>query len=406
MASCGRATRRSRSSDRQADGDHDAEQHVEARARRRWWRGPAPARCGGTRPNRRSSATSTSRARRTRRRPPRPADRERRQQRPRAQHRQHRAHDGDQPAELGAPPDGVADRRPAAAAADRDAREAARSRGSRRRGRAAPLGVDRLAVRGGERAAGEDVVGVGRRRRPRAPARSSPSGRRSRRRGGPGGRPAGMCRPRRPRAPGGRSTRPPRRAQHADQRDRRAREEVAERQQHGERAEAEAPSARAPRRGGRTPGATSSTNDDAFSGIAESLPSWDGHHERDAGEVADQHRAATAGRPGRPAAGPSRAGTEPDHERERRGQRDAVVAGAATSDPSAAAVISAVVDSGPTESCRDEPRKTYTVRPPTAAHRVASGGTPATSAYAITWGMRYAVTVMPASTSPRSHVRS
>ncbi len=40
------------------------------------------------------------------------------------------------------------------------------------------------------------------------------------------------------------------------------------------------------------------------------------------------------------------------------------------------------------------------------AHNAASDGTPATSAYAITCGMRYAVTVTPASRSPRSQVRS
>ena len=45
------------------------------------------------------------------------------------------------------------------------------------------------------------------------------------------------------------------------------------------------------------------------------------------------------------------------------------------------------------------------VRPPTTDHRAVWEGTPATSAYAITCGMRYAVTVTPASTSPRSQVR-
>src|SRR5688572_6550150 len=79
---------------------------------------------------------------------------------------------------------------------------------------------------------------------------------------------------------------------------------------------------------------------------------------------------------------------------------------AAASDPSAVAVIRAVVDSGPTESCRDEPRTTYTVIPPITAQIAASGGTPATSAYAITCGIRYAVTVTPASRSPRSQPRS
>ena len=70
--------------------------------------------------------------------------------------------------------------------------------------------------------------------------------------------------------------------------------------------------------------------------------------------------------------------------------------------PMAAAVIRAVVLSGPTLSWRLEPRTAYRVSPPTAAHRPTSGGTPASSAYAITCGTRYAVTVTPASTSPRS----
>jgi hypothetical protein len=41
----------------------------------------------------------------------------------------------------------------------------------------------------------------------------------------------------------------------------------------------------------------------------------------------------------------------------------------------------------------------------TAAHRPITGGSPATPAYASTWGIRYALTVRPASRSLRSQDR-
>ena len=44
---------------------------------------------------------------------------------------------------------------------------------------------------------------------------------------------------------------------------------------------------------------------------------------------------------------------------------------------STAAVINAVVDSGPTDSCRDEPNKTYTVSATIAAHKPVTAGSPA-----------------------------
>ena len=151
---------------------------------------------------------------------------------------------------------------------------------------------------------------------------------------------------------------------------------------------------------------TSSTNDDTFSGIPSSLPSC----EAAIVNAMPARYPTSTGLDNRSARAPSRR-TQPIRQQTPTISASAAASAtrsspAATSDPSAVAVISAVVDSGPTESWRDDPRKTYTVRPPTAAHRVASGGTPATSAYAITCGIRYAVTVMPASTSPRSHVRS
>ena len=46
----------------------------------------------------------------------------------------------------------------------------------------------------------------------------------------------------------------------------------------------------------------------------------------------------------------------------------------------AAAVISAVVDSGPTDSCRDEPTTAYTSSEPLIAHRPTTGSRPAISA--------------------------
>ena len=64
--------------------------------------------------------------------------------------------------------------------------------------------------------------------------------------------------------------------------------------------------------------------------------------------------------------------------------------------PIAAAVMNAVVDSGPTESCGEEPSTRRRAAPPTIAHRPATAGSPATSAYAMTWGTRYAATVTPA----------
>ena len=74
--------------------------------------------------------------------------------------------------------------------------------------------------------------------------------------------------------------------------------------------------------------------------------------------------------------------------------------------PTADAVISAVVDSGPIDSRRDEPSTAYTSSGPVEAHSPVTGGSPATAAYAITCGTRYAATVTPPSTSPRSQVRS
>jgi hypothetical protein len=78
----------------------------------------------------------------------------------------------------------------------------------------------------------------------------------------------------------------------------------------------------------------------------------------------------------------------------------------AASGAMADAVMSAVVDSGPTESCRDEPRTVYTSSDPQIAHSPATAGRPAISAYAMTCGTRYAATVIPATTSPRSQPRS
>ena len=49
-----------------------------------------------------------------------------------------------------------------------------------------------------------------------------------------------------------------------------------------------------------------------------------------------------------------------------------------------AAVINAVVDSGPTESCGEDPSRAYIVIAPITAQSPATVGTPATSAYAIT----------------------
>jgi tartrate dehydratase beta subunit/fumarate hydratase class I family protein len=52
----------------------------------------------------------------------------------------------------------------------------------------------------------------------------------------------------------------------------------------------------------------------------------------------------------------------------------------ATSGPIAAAASSAVVDSGPTDSCRLDPSTAYTANAGTAAQSPATGGRPATPA--------------------------
>ena len=55
---------------------------------------------------------------------------------------------------------------------------------------------------------------------------------------------------------------------------------------------------------------------------------------------------------------------------------------------STTAVIRAVVDSGPIESCLDEPSTAYTASGPMVAQSPTTGGRPATSAYAMTCGTR------------------
>ena len=71
-----------------------------------------------------------------------------------------------------------------------------------------------------------------------------------------------------------------------------------------------------------------------------------------------------------------------------------------------AAVSTAVVDSGPTDSCRDDPSTAYTQTAATNAQSPEVGWMPASCAYAMTCGIAYAATVIPASTSPRSQDRS
>ena len=60
----------------------------------------------------------------------------------------------------------------------------------------------------------------------------------------------------------------------------------------------------------------------------------------------------------------------------------------AASGPMTVAVMSAVVDSGPTDSCRDEPSRAYSASAGRAAQSPATGGSPARPEYAITCGMR------------------
>lgn len=85
---------------------------------------------------------------------------------------------------------------------------------------------------------------------------------------------------------------------------------------------------------------------------------------------------------------------------------EAYSSGVVTAAPIAAAVISEVVDSGPTLRVREEPTSVYASSPPASAHSPTTALRPATSAYAMTCGIAYAATVTPATTSPRSQPRS
>ncbi len=66
----------------------------------------------------------------------------------------------------------------------------------------------------------------------------------------------------------------------------------------------------------------------------------------------------------------------------------------------------ALVESGPHDSCGDDPSTVYTTSAPMMAYRPTTGSKPATTAMAMTCGIMYAATVTPATTSPRSQRRS
>ena len=155
---------------RQGDGGHDAEEDAEDQHRDRG--GEGQHELTGAEATEADQLAYVDQARRGVHDDRREAGhRERRQQRPEREHRQHRADDGDEPAELGALPDGVADRRPAAAAADGDAADQSGAEVRTAEREQLTLRVDRLALAGGERATREDVVGVGHEGDPDRPAR-------------------------------------------------------------------------------------------------------------------------------------------------------------------------------------------------------------------------------------------
>ena len=287
-------------------------------------------------------------------------DRERRQHRPQGEQRQHRARDSHQPAELGALADGASDRRTAAAAADGDALRIPAPTLAAAEGEQLALGVDLLALMAGEGAAGEDVVGVADERD--ADGRADQC---SQVLGGDVGQ-AGH-----PQA--GRDVTDDCDAvvaevedrddrggtEHADQRDGRPREEVADGEQHDQRGQAED--------GGRDVDLVEVS--EHLTKLAEErrrLPRHTeqlaelggGHGERDAGQVADQHRPATAGRRRLPTAVPSRAcrSRRPSTRAQRReapGRRPPPRATRVRSRSSARSSTR-----GRRESCRDEPRNT------------------------------------------------
>src|SRR4051812_24493632 len=73
-----------------------------------------------------------------------------------------------------------------------------------------------------------------------------------------------------------------------------------------------------------------------------------------------------------------------------------------TSGMMAAAIIGPSAESGPSTRIREGPNRAYATSTITVVYRPVTGGSPASSAYAMPWGTRSAVSASPAPPSPRN----
>ena len=276
------------------------------------------------------------------------------------------------------------------------------------RARSSRWGVDGLVVPAGERAAGEDVVGVADEGDPER--RGQHGGQLGRADVGYAGHrdaagdladephsAVGQVEQR-----GGRGG-----AEHPEQRHRRAGGEGSAHQHRGQRDQAE--HGRRPVHLVEPAEHLAELGHEAVGVLrhAEQLAELRGDHDRgDAGEVADQDRAGQqVGQRAQPEQPAQHA--EAGHEQgERGGEGGDVVSRRRRPWPGRRpSSVRWSTRDRPTAGARSRGRRRGSAPRPRPTGR-SRAGTPASSAYAITWGTRYAVTVTPASTSPRSQVRS
>ena len=78
---------------------------------------------------------------------------------------------------------------------------------------------------------------------------------------------------------------------------------------------------------------------------------------------------------------------------------------ASTSGTSAAAISGPSAESGPNTRMREGPNSAYARSASTVVYRPVTGGSPASSAYAMPCGTSNAVSTTPATMSPPSHAR-
>ena len=359
--------------------------------------------------SRRNPATSTSRTRRVDDDRAERGGREPGQQRPeRTAARDHDAARATSEYTWVRPPAATAERGAAAAAADREAAAAAPAPtlAAPRASSSWLASIRRTPPRVGERPGGQHVVGVADHAARRAPAAAGRSqvaevGQRRARAGR-----AGSRRPRRCRAAPGRTRRPRRwpaapRAAGRAARGKRHWHDEQEGQHDARRSTAVARCISVRSRDERdAPRPRNAVAVDRDAGQLAQLA--DDHDDGDAGQVADQDRLgqqvgdeARAGRR-RP---PGTAGPTDDGQRGRERGVPGRVAGGQRRRPRRPSSARSSTPARPTAAATSRAART----PPAArriAHSPATGGSPASAAYAITCGTRYAATVSPASTSP------